>query len=117
MDTKKALNWLLAIIWMGIIFYISGLSLVPASQINVLDFIFKKTAHIIEYMILFVLLHRAFGFRSKNSLANSFSIALLYAFLDETHQLFTPGRGGLIRDVGFDLTGLILGVLLRKNKI
>jgi VanZ family protein len=34
-------------------------------------------------------------------------IALLYAFSDEWHQSFVPGREGALRDVGIDALGVI----------
>lgn len=38
-------------------------------------------------------------------------IAILYACSDEWHQTFIPGRGGTIRDVGFDSLGVLIAFL------
>lgn len=103
--SKFFTHWLPLIFWMILIFALSSLPTVKASHIDVLDFIVKKSAHIAEYAILFTLLFRAI--KHENSLQTAFLIGLFYAFTDETHQLFTPGRGGSIRDVLlFDTFGL-----------
>ncbi|MBR2834984.1 MAG: VanZ family protein [Coriobacteriales bacterium] len=39
-------------------------------------------------------------------------LATLYAATDEFHQLFVPGRGGLITDVCIDSAGVLTGVLI-----
>ena len=45
----------------------------------------------------------------------SFLIALSYAFTDEIHQLFVPGRGGRLTDVLIDLLGIIIATQLIKR--
>lgn len=74
----------------------------------------RKGAHVFEFLILFLLAYNAFRltfpketFRFLGTLAVSFS--LLYAFSDETHQLFVPGREGKLSDVGIDVAGIVLG--------
>jgi VanZ family protein len=39
------------------------------------------------------------------------TLSLLYAFSDETHQLFVPGREGKLSDVGIDAIGIALGMI------
>ena len=39
-------------------------------------------------------------------------LSLLYAFSDETHQLFVPGREGKLTDVGIDAIGIAIGVIV-----
>jgi VanZ family protein len=70
----------------------------------------RKTAHMAEYAILFLLLWRALiwhlaGERTAKIMAAA--IALAYAASDEWHQTFVRGRTGTIRDVGFDLAGIL----------
>jgi VanZ family protein len=38
-------------------------------------------------------------------------ICILYAILDEVHQIFIPGRSGEIRDVFIDSSGSGTGIL------
>lgn len=42
----------------------------------------------------------------------SWAFCILYAASDELHQLFVPGRAGLITDVCIDSAGALLGILL-----
>ena len=37
-------------------------------------------------------------------------ICVLFAMLDEFHQLFVPGRGAQVKDVIIDTTGAIVGI-------
>jgi len=101
--------WLPVFIWMGVIFFLSAQPVLRANQNFLLDFLIKKGAHVFEYALLFILLSRA---RNYHHHTTTFLLTLLYAFLDETHQLFTPGRTGTIRDVlFFDLLGIVLAWL------
>ncbi len=109
-------RFLPVIVWAGVIFYLSSLPVIHDPSFNLADFIFKKSAHVFEYAVLFGLTTRALSPR-KDRFRMAFLFGLLYAFLDETHQLFTPGRGGTLRDVlVFDTLGLSLSwFLLRKR--
>ena len=97
---------------MAVIFTFSSQPDLLSNQIDLLDFIFKKSAHMIEFGVLVFLLSRAFKY-SKPSL--SFLIALSYAFTDEIHQLFVPGRGGKLSDVFIDLLGITIASLIIRN--
>jgi VanZ family protein len=110
---SKPASWLLVVIWMAVIYWFSDQPVIPGSQINTLDFIIKKTAHIGEYAILYLLLLNALGFKQMQ---NAFLLGLAYAFTDELHQLFTPGRTGMLRDVlTFDTLGLLVGVVIAEK--
>ncbi len=41
-----------------------------------------------------------------------FFLSLFYAFLDELHQHFVPGRAMDLMDVGYDVVGLFSGIML-----
>jgi VanZ family protein len=97
--------------WMGVIFAFSSRPIVVSGQLEIADFIIKKGAHVCEYLLLYILLSRAA--HKRIGLNGAFLLALLYAFTDETHQLFVPGRGGKISDVlMFDLAGITIGYLI-----
>lgn len=80
--------------------------------INSASFIVRKAAHMSEYAILAILLHRLISETTYR--ANAYPIALIGAFLyacsDEFHQLFIPGRAGLVQDVLIDTCGALLGL-------
>src|SRR5687767_5824971 len=110
---KPLFRWLLVLIWATLIFSLSAQPIIQDPAFDPLDFVFKKSAHIFEYTIFYLLLNNALN--SKKGLA--FLLGLAYAFSDEIHQLFTPGRGGSLRDVLiFDAAGLVLGWLISKIK-
>lgn len=102
--------WLPIIVWSFIIFILSSQPTGRALQVDIGDFILKKSAHIIEYAILTVLLYRATkesGIEKKEAMVYSIILATLYGFSDEFHQSFTPGRDPRLRDVAFDFVGSI----------
>lgn len=75
----------------------------------------RKAAHMSEFCLLGIfwsaLLLYAHPLRLQ-SLVNVFLLCLLTALIDETIQLFTPGRGSLVPDVWIDCAGSIIGILL-----
>ncbi len=96
----------------------------------------RKAAHMTEYAVLAILLfgavrgsrsslssrrslgsRRSWGPRDSSgsrraALLSAFAIAAGYAATDEIHQLFIPGRTGLMRDVFIDATGAAIGLAL-----
>ena len=75
----------------------------------------RKAAHMTEYGILSILFYIwlgkwQFGVRKRGLLA--IVLSALYACSDEFHQLFVPGRAGMVRDVLIDSAGAILGILV-----
>jgi len=104
--------WLPALIWAGVIFGFSSLTINRVVEFSWVDFVIKKTAHVIEYAILFWLMFRAWTNQGievkKSTVVYIFIICLLYALSDEWHQTFVSGREGTLRDVGFDTIGMLL---------
>lgn len=76
----------------------------------------RKAAHATEYTILGILLfmtcRESFGMNLKASFKNAFLAGTAYAATDEFHQLFVPGRAGMISDVLIDSLGVLFGCLL-----
>lgn len=124
--TKKYLQILLLILWMGIIFTVSH---IPSynlpfanEQSELLRDIKNNTAHVIEYGILSFLFYSVFIiFNLKLNKKNIFYLAIffsvMYAFSDEYHQSFIAGREASINDIGFDSIGAFLGAFLYKIKL
>lgn len=103
----KWLRLLPALFWMFVIWRLSAMPIIQGDHRDWLDFILKKSAHVTEYAILYALLR--FGLEKTRFHKLPLFIALIYAFLDETHQLFVPGRGGTLRDaILFDTLGAFL---------
>ncbi|WP_049895961.1 VanZ family protein [Oribacterium sp. NK2B42] len=76
----------------------------------------RKAAHATEYTILGILLfmtcRESFGMNLKASFKNAFLAGTAYAATDEFHQLFVPGRAGMVSDVLIDSLGVLFGCLL-----
>lgn len=117
----KLKYWIPVVLWAGVIFFFSSIQIGGASQFYWKDFVIKKTAHLIEYAILAILLYRAIissGVKPKNAFLYAFFISIFYAITDEVHQIFTPGRGATVRDVVIDAIGAWIGLkiyILQKH--
>lgn len=105
-------KWGPPIAWAGVIFTFSSIPTLPKVEIIWWDFILKKSAHVIEYAILYFLLFRAFGYKHKLLVL---FICIFYALSDEFHQSFVPGRTSKLSDVGFDTVGMLLSRLIVSN--
>jgi VanZ family protein len=106
-----------SVVWAGIIYYLSSQQVLPSLTLSSWDFLFKKTAHIVAYAILYLLLFRGFSLtanlKGNTRWALPLLLAVAYAAFDEFHQAFVPGRTGTLRDIGFDSLVCSL-VLMRK---
>lgn len=119
-SSTSAFTWLQAFIpplaWAGVIFFFSSQSLLAGLEVSTLDFLFKKSAHMFVYAVLYILLHRAFRltFPSINPILLwliPLVICFAYALSDEYHQSLVPGRFPSSRDIGFDMLGVAIAFL------
>lgn len=108
----------LAVAWMAVIFMLSSFPGSPVKyEMPILLYMERKGAHVFEFFLLSLLAWNALRLflpREKNGfvILLSATISLSYAVLDETHQIFVPGREGKVTDILFDGTGIFLGMLL-----
>lgn len=75
----------------------------------------RSTAHFVEFLILGALYYTGTFFirASRVSLFfHSLSLSLFTAFVDETIQIFSDGRGADVRDIWTDLSGAIVAHLI-----
>ncbi|MCR4694721.1 MAG: VanZ family protein [Pseudobutyrivibrio sp.] len=78
-------------------------------------FIIRKLAHFTEYFILGILITLQTNMEVRGALKRFLSPALLglfAAFIDETIQMFVPGRSGEVRDMWIDFAGGALAALI-----
>ncbi|MGI6755793.1 MAG: VanZ family protein [Atopobiaceae bacterium] len=92
------------------------------TDIQVMTHVVRKCAHFLEYAVMGVLLRQtiascvrwrtgtAAGLDTWCSCAVWACVALLIPSLDETLQLFVPGRSGQITDVVLDFCGALAGL-------
>lgn len=105
--------WLPVIVWCGLIFWLSS---IPHLRMNlgIWDFILRKAAHMVEYGALALLTARALSGSTRwnkgRVLFWSAIFTCLYAFSDEWHQAFVPGRGPSFGDIGIDSAGAFLAL-------
>lgn len=138
-NKRKIIYWLLLIVWMIGIFTMSnqpaGIS--DSQSLGVIkvlstigidvngifgqlaNFIVRKCAHFLEYMILGLLAFNVINlyFDMKKVVIITILFVFIYACSDEIHQLFVLGREGAIRDVIIDTLGGITLILIRLGRI
>ena len=131
---NKLKKWILLLLWMLIIFLFSNQphsgtithnmikTYVSSNDlVTTLNFIIRKSAHVMEYLILFLLTHsllKEYHTNSKKIIVLSLIFCFLYACSDEYHQSLVPGRTSQFKDVIIDITTptLITSIyLLSKN--
>jgi VanZ family protein len=110
---KFVQNQLPAIVWIGIIFWLSSIHRIPNLHIPMAD----KIAHLSFYGVLCGLWFRAFVMQEKFprlkqcALCAALLFTIMYGITDEIHQLFVWGRTTDILDVTADSIGGLLFVI------
>jgi len=133
---KRKTPWLLVLVWMGLIFFLSSQQAADSNQLSAgitkfimdlisgifpglspqvqwLNHIVRKNAHFIAYFVLGLLHINALvlnGKKSRKAFLMALAISFLYAVSDEFHQTFVPGRSGELRDVMIDTAGALTGI-------
>lgn len=82
---------------------------------QLMTFVIRKGAHFSEYAMLIFLASRmamAWWGRGPRSFAVTCGIWLCAPLVDETIQLFTPGRAGMLTDVLIDCSGGFVGLAI-----
>ena len=126
--------WFPVVIWMGVIFWMSTGSFssdntslfiepilhflfpgISTTEVASLHGWIRKAGHVTEYLILGMLLFRAFRSESGQPWRLRWSIQaaivlLIYALSDEFHQSYVATRTASIIDVGIDLAGGMLAL-------
>ncbi len=142
MSRRTSLTALTAALLLANLWFIWGNSALPASDSQELsgqamrwlgflvaafgaqgETVLRKLAHMAEFASLGLLLTALFRLQKSRSLAAPLLLGLLAACVDETIQVFVPGRASSVIDVWIDGAGLLLGIafaligqyLLRKR--
>ncbi|NKF08793.1 VanZ family protein [Clostridium gasigenes] len=131
---NKVISWVMLLVWMGIIFFMSNQTgEVSSNQSDLVikifeflgirldsyfgelaTFIIRKASHFTEYLILFLLLYRVncLYMGKRNAKLYTLLGVLLYAGSDEIHQYFIPGRAMAFKDVIIDISGGCIAMIL-----
>lgn len=112
------------ILWAVVIFIFSSQPTLPSFQLSIIDFIFKKSAHIFVYFTLYLLTWRALRLLQPHLPPQhpriwlvAALLCLLYALTDEYHQSLVAYRTATLQDIGYDMTGVLLAFLWRYRYI
>jgi VanZ family protein len=124
----QAVDWLPVVVWGVVIFLMSTSTfsavntsaiiepmlrwlfpLVSKETVGVLHALVRKSAHFTEYAVLFWLLLRG---PLKGRPYSALTVCVLYALLDEGHQILVPGRTPSLYDVALDSTGALFSRFL-----
>lgn len=82
-------------------------------MIEKLNYPVRKLAHYSIYFLLGFFSYQLLQYtKLKKKELYAILLCLLYAFLDEFHQLFVNGRTGQIKDVIIDIIGAITAILI-----
>ena len=133
---SRAACWAMTVAWAMLVFYLSTARFRPdfserlvgealtflhvsfsLRTVHALDALLRKSAHVLEYGILAVLLYgslaneRPFRWRLGRALWCVF-IAGAYSLTDEFHQMFVPGRHASLMDCGVDAAGAAIAVAI-----
>lgn len=119
-------------LWILVLCFIWGNSMIPVKQSEDMSIIvmekanelvgqgneggfslpsIRKLAHVLEFAAFSALTYVNMIPHSKQGYWNLFFLGFGVAFLDETIQLFPEGRGSYVIDVWIDLIGVVLGIL------
>lgn len=139
---KKIILWFLLVFVMSIIFYFShqtgvnsqdtsdgfidklivflpkfvGVFLMELDESGILSYIVRKSAHFTIYLCLgsvsVSLCNEYLPEKSLKCISIAEAICVSYAFSDEFHQSFIPGRSAELSDVFVDSAGALSGILL-----
>lgn len=85
--------------------------------IEITTLIVRKTAHILEYLILGILVlnvMKDYLLIDKRTILISLLACFIYAISDEIHQLFVSERSGQFIDVLIDTFGALIGLMLYR---
>ncbi|SFR13365.1 VanZ family protein [Desulfoscipio geothermicus] len=106
------LYWIPALVWMGVIFYLSGRR---GDELHSLfPFIDNfNPGHIAAYFVLALFYYLALQKnRHTRPYLKTFCLCLLYGITDEIHQYFIPTRYPDLFDLARDLLGTALALAL-----
>ena len=105
----------LLIIWMLLIFYFSHQTGEESAVLSD-NFLIRKMAHKVTYAILYLLSYLFFKTNNYLSKIKQYLKPLLFCFIyacsDELHQFFIVGRVASFIDIGIDVFGAIVMMLL-----
>ncbi len=88
----------------------------PEDVVIFMRVLIRKVAHFAVYMLLgfevYMLFKWGYGLKTRKSAGITAVVCALYSVSDEIHQIFVPGRSGMIKDVLIDTSGALCGMAM-----
>lgn len=110
-NKKICIFYLVAtIIWAGFIFYLSSIPDLASGLPTWQDMVLRKLAHVAVFFVFAYLLAKTLDSVKRPALLFVIMAGIAYAWFDEWHQSFVPGRIGAPQDILIDTVGVFLGV-------
>lgn len=118
---KRYLRFLPALIIVCVIWYFSDQPSLKSNFAQVIDIFLRKSAHMLEYMLLYLSLFLAYApcrvSHMTRATFHELQIPVLttgfyLALLDEWHQSWVFGRTATPQDIGYDSIGFLLAYLV-----
>lgn len=78
-------------------------------QASIINFVFRKSVHLIAFGVLAMLFYHSF---TKRRFLKAWLVTTLYGATDEWHQAFTPERTGAFGDVIIDSIGAFVALII-----
>jgi VanZ family protein len=110
---KFVLRWGPAILMIGLIFVFSSIPMKIQPELDWLTLL-KKGGHLLGYALLALALQRGLQLRGWKGITAILCCVLIFALSDEFHQSFVFGRNPSLIDVGIDLLGAALGLVVAR---
>lgn len=115
LTSNRLFRWTAVVAWMAVIFFLSSRSRLPLLPLGWAEALQDVAGHFAAYAVLAGLLAWALsGAGAAHPLWWSFALALLYAFSDEFHQSFVPGRHPDVFDILTDAAGAACMLLILR---
>jgi len=99
---------------MALIFAFSSIPAKEMPDFGTSDVIFKKAGHMLGYGLLALAYLHGIGSRRPYARLLAWLLATAYGMSDELHQVFVPGRGAWVVDVGIDSLGALIALALTR---
>jgi len=111
----ELLRWLPVLAWMALIFILSSISGLRASDNAEVERPLRVLAHLTSYAVLAALLLYALAGLKRPRIIDvtiAYGLTVVYGMTDEFHQSFVPNRTGRLDDLMVDAIGAAIGLTL-----
>jgi hypothetical protein len=108
------LLWTLLVVFFGVSYFFSSISVFPSwiDDLPVGDIALHLAEFALLALIFCIVLHRTTKTSLLTVMLLSLVVICIWAFLDEYHQSFIPGRHSKLSESVIDILGGVIGIIL-----